>query len=111
MEINEFKMSIDYYFCCMKCRKIAYSFDHRGNTAIIDSFRFILKHTFLCGASSITLLHENDLLDLQCKDYPNCNTYEEDDGEDLNGYFPRSSEWEDHKVQLQKHLDYMNKDV
>lgn len=55
-----------------------------GNADIIDTFRFIMKHTDLCGHEHIKILREDDY------DY---DEFEEDRDDSLNGYYPCSDDW------------------
>lgn len=84
-------MSTYYNFYCSKCskRQKGISFTRQmwgwGNVDIIDSFRFLMKHTDLCGHEHIKILNREDDYDY--------DESKEDRDDDLNGYFPYSDDW------------------
>lgn len=83
-------MSTYYCFTCEKCKLKGGFFSRQawgsGNADIIDSFRFIMRHSMCCGVGFIGVDSEHG---------GNYEYFEEDNSEDLLGYFPCSSDWKD----------------
>jgi hypothetical protein len=96
-------MGTDYKFYCNKCEKTGGGFSRQawgtGNADIIDSFRFLMKHTY-CG-KGFDIVNFDSYCDM-----------EEDNDPDLLGYFPHSHEWEkeENDKEYNRYLEYCKKE-
>ena len=83
-------MSTYYYFGCKLCKKrTGVSYTRQmwgwGNANIIETFRFLMKHTDTCGEEHIYIACEHN----------DCffDNTEEDISEELKHYYPFSGDW------------------
>jgi hypothetical protein len=75
-------MSVIHNFYCSDCKVTGGWFDERQNVEVIDSFRFILKHSLM--GCSVSVARE----DFDPHWYP------VDKSPDILEYFPSSGDWD-----------------
>ncbi|MCK5603850.1 hypothetical protein KAR91_18330 [Candidatus Pacearchaeota archaeon] len=81
-------MSTYYKFQCPVCKKTGGFFSRQawgyGNCALIDNFKFMIKHMVECSANMLIIISEHD---------SDCYDAEEDTDYLNNNYMPHSRDW------------------